>query len=302
MVARLLRELGTILLDGIVDFLRTPGIAVASVGTAAVTLLLIGTYVVAATNVAHLSQSVASQVDMRAFVVSSYKPGPTATLKGEIAAVPGVRKVTFISKQQALAQLRQQFQGNGAVLAVLSQGNPLLSSFDVHTTSPGVSGRVARAVGRLPGVAHLVYPGQTVSRIDAVLAVIRWAGLVLAGLLAVTSFLVTSNAIRLAVLGRRREIEIMLLVGATRTMVRGPFVVEGMVLGAMGGVVAAVVTVIGYDAVSHAVERAAPFLPLVPAATMNPRLVLYLVVGGLALGWVCALFALRRLVRVASEA
>lgn len=302
MVARLLREFVTILVDGVVDFLRTPGIAVASVGTAAVTLLLIGTYLIAATNVARLSQSVASQVDMRAFVATSYGPVRTAALGRKIAAVPGVRSVAFISKDAALRQLRQEFQGNGPVLAVLSQGNPLLSSFDVHTVSPAVSDRVARAVGSLAGVAHLVYPGQTVARIDAVLAVVRWAGLVLAALLAMTSFLVTSNAIRLAVLGRRREIEIMLLVGATRTMVRGPFVVEGMVLGAMGGIVAAAVTVVGYDAVSRAVGRAAPFLPLVAPATMNRELVLDLVVGGVALGWLCALFALRRLIRVASEA
>jgi cell division transport system permease protein len=238
MVARLLRELWTIVSDGVVDFLRTPGIAAASIGTAAVTLLLIGAYIVAATNVSRLSQSVASQVDMRVFVSASLKPTQTQALGREIAAVPGVRTVSFISKQQALAQLRREFQDNGPVLAVLSQGNPLLASYDVHTTTPGVASRVATAVSHIAGVAHLVYPGQTVSRIDAVLSVVRWAGLVLAALLAVTSFLVTSNAIRLAVLGRRREIEIMLLVGATRTMVRGPFVVEGMALGAIGGAVA----------------------------------------------------------------
>lgn len=302
MVARLLRELWTIVSDGVVDFLRTPGIAAASIGTAAVTLLLIGAYIVAATNVARLSQSVASQVDMRVFVSASVKPAAAQALGKEISAVPGVRAVTFISKQQALAQLRHEFQDNGPVLAVLSQGNPLLASYDVHTTTPAVADRVARTIGGMVGVAHLVYPGQTVSRIDAVLSVVRWAGLVLAALLAVTSFLVTSNAIRLAVLGRRREIEIMLLVGATRTMVRGPFVVEGMVLGALGGAVAAAVTAFGYSAISHAVARAAPFLPLVSASTLNPRLVLYLVVGGIALGWLCALFALRRLIRVASEA
>jgi cell division transport system permease protein len=302
MVARLMRELWTILSEGALDFLRTPGIAVASVGTAAVTLLLVGAYVVAASNVARLSQSVTSQVDMRVFLAASLSRPAEAALIRKVRAVPGVRTVAFISKAQALAQLRREFQGNGAVQAVLAQGNPLLDSLDVHTTSPAASARVARTLGRLPGVAHLVYPGQTVARIGAILSVVRWAGLVLAALLALSSFLVTSNAIRLAVLGRRREIEIMLLVGATRAMVRGPFVVEGMLLGAIGGAFAAAVTAAGYGEVVRALSQAAPFLPLVPAATLGPRVALDLVLGGIALGYVGSLFALRRLVRVASEA
>lgn len=302
MGARLLRELWTMLSEGVTDFLRTPGIAVASVGTAAVTLLLVGAYIVAAANVARLSQSVSSQVDMRVFLAASLTRPTEIALGRRIQAIPGVRRVAYISKAQALAALRREFQGNGAVEAVLAQGNPLLDSFDVRTTTPAASAVVARRVGVLPGVAHLVYPGRTVARIDDILVVVRWAGLVLALLLAVSSFLVTSNAIRLAVLGRRREIEIMLLVGATRTMVRGPFVVEGMVLGLMGGGVAALVTAVGYGAIAHALSRAAPFLPLVPAGELNGRVVAYLILGGLALGYVGALFALRRLIRVASEA
>ncbi|MCL6595273.1 MAG: permease-like cell division protein FtsX [Firmicutes bacterium] len=302
MAARLLREMWTILTEGVVDFLRTPGIAVASVGTAAVALLLVGAYLVAATNIAHLSRTVSSQVDMRLFLSAGMRPKAERLLAARVRRVAGVRSVTFISKAEALAQLKREFAGNGAVEAVLAEGNPLLDSLDVRTASPAVSDRVARALGRLPGVAHLVYPGQTVARLGAVLTVVRWAGLVLASLLALSSFLVTSNAIRLAVLGRRREIEIMLLVGATRAMVRGPFLVEGMLLGALGGVVATVVTVVGYGAVARALTAAAPFLPIVPPAQVNARLAFDLVLGGVVLGWVGALFALRRLIRVASEA
>jgi cell division transport system permease protein len=302
MVARLLRELWTMLSEGATDFIRTPGIAVASVGTAAVTLLLVGAYIVAAANVARLSQSVSSQVDMRVFLSAGLKRPAETALERRIQSVPGVRHVTFISKEQALAQLKREFQGNGPVEAVLAEGNPLLDSLDVRTTRPGAAAAVARQVASLPGVVHLVYPGQTVARIDAVLRVVRWAGLLLAALLAISSFLVTSNAIRLAVLGRRREIEIMLLVGATRTMVRGPFVVEGMILGLAGGGLAAAVTAVGYGTVARALSRAAPFLPLVPPALLSGRIVAYLVLGGMALGYVGALFALRRLIRVASEA
>ncbi len=301
MVARLLREFWTMLSEGATDFLRTPGIAVASVGTAAVTLLLVGAYLVAAANVARLSASVSSQVDMRVFLSQGMKLPAEQALERRIEAVPGVRRLTYISKAQALATLRREFAGNGPVQAVLAQGNPLLDSFDVRTTTPAAANAVARRVGAMPGVAHLVYPGQTVARIDAILAVVRWAGLVLAGLLALSSFLVTSNAIRLAVLGRRREIEIMLLVGATRTMVRGPFVVEGMILGLAGGAVAAAITAFGYGAMVHALSRAVPFLPLVPVGALSGRVVACLVLGGCALGYVGAVFALRRLVRVASE-
>ncbi len=301
MVARLLREFWTMLTEGATDFVRTPGVAVASIGTAAVTLLLVGAYVIAAANVARLSHSVSSEVDMRVFLAATLRRPAENALEREIRAMPGVRSVAFISKAQALRALRREFAGNGAVEAVLAQGNPLLDAFDVRTTRPVAAAKVAARIGALRGVAHLVYPGQTVARIAAVLDVVRWAGLLVAALLALSSFLVTSNTIRLAVLGRRREIEIMLLVGATRAMVRGPFLVEGMILGAAGGTVAAVVSAFGYGAMATDLARAAPFLALVPAADLSARVVVYLVLGGLVLGYVGAVFALRSLVRVASE-
>jgi len=302
MAARMVRSLVAIVVGGVVDFLRTPGIAIASIGTAAVTLLLVGAYIVAAANVARLSQSVSSQVDMRLFLASSMKPAAEHALEVRVRTIPGVRTVAFISRGEAMDQLKREFQGNGPVQAVLSQGNPLLDSLDVHTTTPAKSAAVVRAVERLPGVAHVVYPGQTVARLAQVLVAVRWVGAALAALLAVSSFLVTSNAIRLAVLGRRREIEIMLLVGASRSMVRGPFVVEGMLLGAIGGAVAAAVCAIGYGQMAQVLARAAPFLPLVPSSDLSGRLVVDLVVGGLVLGYAGSLFALRRLIRVASEA
>jgi cell division transport system permease protein len=296
------RALWLIVSEGATDFVRYPAVALASVGSAAVTLVLVGIFLIAAANVAGMSEGVASQVGLRVFLSRDLSKAAEVQFGRSLRQLPCVRTVSFESRAQALAQMRREFASESAVFAALGSANPLLDSYGVTFCSPAASTRAARTVGRWRGVARLIFPGQAAERLSAILSLVRWTGAVVAALLAVSSFLVISNAVRLAVYGRRRELEIMLLVGATRAAVRGPFVVEGMLFGAAGGAVATVVALLGYRAAAAAVTRAAPFIPLVTLGHLWQELVLALLGGGLVLGYLGSAFALRRLVRVAGDA
>jgi cell division transport system permease protein len=296
------RSLGLVLTEGVADLFRYPAIALASVGSAAVALVLVGAFILTAANVGALASGVSSQVGIRLFLDRSLKPSAEARMGRRLHALPGVRQVRFISRAQALAEMRSEFSGETQVLSALGRTNPLLDSFALTFATPAQSAAAAQRLARWRGVARVIFPGEAASRLEAVLSLVRWAGGILAALLALSSFLVISNAVRLTVYGRRRELEIMLLVGATRATVRGPFLVEGMLFGLIGGAVAGLATVGGYRAVVEAVGQAAPFLPLVPAAQLDGKLVLALVGGGVVLGLLGSAFALRRMVRVAGDA
>lgn len=297
-MGRTLREIWWIVTEGLEGFLRTPGVAAASIGTAAVTLLLVGAYLVTAANLGRMGRTVASQVKMTAFVSQSVSHRRERNLETLLRSVPGVRRVSFTSRAQAMQTLRNEFRGQASLEAALTGPNPLLDAFTIEVRTPAQAAALYRRVSRLPGVATVVYPGRTVSELSAAFSAARSAGLALAVLLAISSFLLISNAIRLAMLGRRREIEIMLLVGAGRGTVRGPFLLEGALMGAVGGVFAAAIVVFGYEAASVSLGRLLPFLPLIPVATLTPRILEDLVASGCALGLVGSVFALRSLVRV----
>lgn len=297
-MGRTLRELWWIVTEGLQDFVRTPGVAAASIGTAAVTLLLVGAYLVTAANLGRMGRTVASQVKMTVFVSQSVSHAREMGLESFLRHTPGVRSVSFTSRAAAMQALRNEFRGQASLEAALTGPNPLMDAFTIQVRSPSQGMVVYRRVSRLPAVATVVYPGRTVSELSAAFSAARSAGLALALLLAVSSFLLISNAIRLAMLGRRREIEIMLLVGAGRGTVRGPFLLEGALMGAVGGVFAAAIVVFGYEAASVSLSRVLPFLPLIPVAALTPRILEDLVASGCALGLVGALFALRSLVRV----
>jgi cell division transport system permease protein len=168
----------------------------------------------------------------------------TATLNrihNELAAMQYVKTVTYISPEKAITLLDKEAQKNLEFLPT----NPLPPAFYVKLTDPDKASEVAAAAGQIDGVRDCasnpcVTYGKEIA--DRVLTVTKWVLVVLGalmGLLGVAAVVLIANTIRLSIFSRRREIEVMKLVGATNWFVRVPFVLEGMLTGfagAFGGV------------------------------------------------------------------
>src|SRR5579875_2238105 len=198
------RSLALILADGLADLVRYPAVALASVGSAAVTLLLVGAFLITAANIAQLTQGVTSEVGVRVFLSRSLRPQAEVALGQRMRALPGVRSVRFISRAAALRQLKAEFNGEAQVFDALGGQNPLLDAYALTFSTPRQSAVAAQGLAHWRGVARVIFPGQAAARLQAILNLVRWAGALLAILLAISSFLVISNAVRLAVYGRRR--------------------------------------------------------------------------------------------------
>ena len=194
----------------------------------------------------------------------------------------------YVSKGDALTRFRRQF----ADLAALTNGfddNPFPASLEVRVL-PGVEseGRADELVRRLaasPGVADVRYDREWLARIASGLQTIRAAGLALATLMALAAGVTVATVVRLGLHARREELEIMELVGAPLTFIRGPFIAEGLLQGGLGALVAVgllwvtytvVVAWWGSDLSALLDGSAVEFLP--------PRLLAYLVAGGMAVG------------------
>ena len=191
---------------------------------------------------------------------------------------PGVAGVDPVSKAQALDRFTRDFP-DLASAARNSPNNPFPASLEVRLSSarvdPAAVERLARLVARMPGVSDVRYDRRWLERLSAVAGAIRWTGYALSAVLIFAAALTISNVVRLALVARRDEIEIMELVGAPWSFIRGPFICEGILQGALGALVALVVLRAAFvfsrsslDTVAQlAGADAAAFLPLSWAAT-----------------------------------
>lgn len=172
-----------------------------------------------------------------AFLEVDLSPDAESGLAQRAAALDGVSRVELVTREAALERFRERL-GGGALLEALEE-NPLPASIEV-TLRPGddrgaAAEAAAAALRALPGVDEVAGGEAWVAGYARALALVRSAGLALGAILALATLLIVANTVRLAVYARRDELEILALVGASRTFLRVPYLIEGAVQGTLGG-------------------------------------------------------------------
>ena len=262
----------------------------------ALLLLMSGLIGLTAFTLHNLEVEQASQASLLHVYLRDDAPQPEVdALSSRLQADPRVAKVEFVSKAEALARAQNTPGLND--IAQASDSNPFPASLDVQVTSINDVG----AIDALVRGETVVDPQQPTSydqgayqRLQAVLFGIAVAGLAFLGLLGFVAVTVTMNSVKAAIHSRRDEIGIMQLVGASRWMVRGPFVVEGAITGGVSGVLAGLGT-FGLAAAAMALgsESFAQFAPGVTITVAAVAAALVVLVG-MALGSGSSLLTLRR--------
>ncbi|HKW59668.1 MAG TPA: permease-like cell division protein FtsX [Candidatus Dormibacteraeota bacterium] len=219
--------------------------------------------------------------------------------QAQLAADPRVISVRFVTKDEALTQFRSDPQN--LVLAQQIEGNPLDAKLDVRVKDLGDVAAVdsmARGWSGVDPTDPTNYQGDFVNRM---LQLSQWLGLAGAGLLAVlcvVSVVIVMNTIRTAVYHRRKEIEVMKLVGATEWFVRGPFVLEGVMTGLIAASIALALLVVGYEPVVMRFKSDIGFIPLSYDPAFISSLARDLLAAGALLGALGSYIGVRRYVRI----
>ncbi len=210
----------------------------AALATVLVTMLVLGVFIpiVQATNGA--ANSVRSRVLVDVYLKSGASAGDDARVRRELLAVPHVKSVEFVSKQAALAQQSKQ---DPAAYALLSS-NPLPDTYHVIPDNPSnvLAVHTALTTGSSidSAIGSVSNKKNDTRKILEVTDYVTITAAVLAVLLVIASILLIANTIRLSLFARRREVEVMKLVGATDWFIRWPFIIEGIVVGAVGALIA----------------------------------------------------------------
>jgi cell division transport system permease protein len=218
----------------------------AALATVLVTMLVVGVFIPAVEVTNDAANTVRGRLIVDVYMKTSATAADEARVRKEILAVPHVKAVQFESKAQAY---RQQESQNQAAYQLLGGVNPLPDTFHVIPDNPANVLAIHAALA--PGGKTFDPTVQTVSNKKSytkkaleLTSAVKWGGLAFAALLTIASILLIANTIRLSLYARRREVEVMKLVGATDWFIRWPFVIEGIIVGLVGGVFAIGVLVI----------------------------------------------------------
>lgn len=221
----------------------------ASISAVTVTLLLVGVFALIMMNLNKLANDMENDVEIRVLVEIIEDPAKAKVaeekLMDEIKSLPDVQGVVYSSKDQELARLIEEF---GEDFSLYEQSNPLRNVLYVKAADPQQTAVVAKKIEKFDNTYDVIYGEGKVEKLFSFLNTSRNIGLVLILGLLFTAIFLISNTIRITIIARKDEIEIMKLVGATNSFVRIPFVLEGMWLGILGAIIPmAVVTFVYYN-------------------------------------------------------
>ncbi|TMD38356.1 MAG: FtsX-like permease family protein [Chloroflexi bacterium] len=217
----------------------------------------------------------------------------------QLAADPRVASVKFVTKDEALAQFKADPQ-NG-VLAQQIEGNPLDAKLDVQVKNLSDVVAIDAKARQWSGVDPTDptnYQGDFINRMLQLSQWLGLAGVVLLVILLIVSIVIVMNTIRTAVYHRRKEIEVMKLVGATEWFVRGPFVIEGIMTGLVAAAIALALLVISYEPVVSRFKSDVGFIPLSYDPAFISSLATDLLLAGALLGALGSYIGVRRYVRI----
>ncbi len=228
-------------------------------------LLVLALFVLVALNLGLMLEKARANVDIRVFLVDGLPAERLAGLQPPFLAIPGVSEARFISKEQALREMRAELAEDADVLEVLDE-NPLPASYHLELApghrEPEQVAAIAADLGRWPEVAEVVYSEAWVDVLATWARLFRWGSLAVSVLVLVAAVFVISNTVRLTMAASRRLIEIQLLVGATNAFVRTPYLVEGMLHGLLAGALAMGVLALGQRLLALRLEGLVFFTPL----------------------------------------
>lgn len=292
---------------GLINFWRNRWLSLAATLVMTVTLLIISMFVIMTLVIDKTTDSIRSKMDISVYFNDSASVDQIVDLQRQIASRSDVKEVKYISKEEALAIFKEQQEGKKISELIDPNENPLPRSLEIKATQPEFLDKIANFVGEdefKPLIHNISYQENKVviDRLIGVTSFLKKIGWIFSGIFVFISILVILNTIRLTILTRKDEVEIMRLVGASDNFIKVPFIVEGLLYGFFATIIATIFIRIGVSAVSPLIER---YLGI----NMSQRMMAFFsgnfltIVGlellvGIVIGIGCSLISIRRYLKI----
>ncbi|KRF34022.1 permease-like cell division protein FtsX [Paenibacillus sp. Soil787] len=294
--------------EGTKNVVRNGWMTFASISSIAISLFILGVFVLITLNVNDIAGQIEKQVEINVYLEVNTSQDQIKALESQIQAIHEVKTIKFVSKEEGLVYLRQKLGESGKALLDGFEGdnNPLNDAFTIEVDDPRNVAVVADQIsalniGKDPKPIYKVNYGKgTVEALFKVTQIVRWIGIGIVVLLSFTAVFLIANTIKITILARRKEISIMKLVGATNSFIRWPFFIEGALLGFIGSVIPTAIILGGYWKLlnTSSLNLNLLMVELTPFGKIAPTMMALLLGIGMVIGIWGSLISVRKFLRV----
>ena len=283
--------------QALIQIVRYRTTTLASVFAITAMMLILGLFFTLAVNLNLFTEMVKRDYDtVEVFLEDDVSEDDAKAIMNEVTGINGVSDVQYRSKAQALQIMRDRWGSSGYLLDSLG-GNPLPNSILVTVTSLDAADAVNSQVSAIQGVESTKYYKETVDKLTKVTNFLQYGSVAIMLFLVLISIIVVSNMIKLTVFARAREISIMKYIGATNWFIRGPFLVEGIIIGMLSAAIAAGIVFIVYSNVVEVIGMKVMTIlssPLVPPEYLMRNVLIIFIALGVGIGSTGSIISMRK--------
>ena len=281
--------------DAFTSLKRNRTISIASVITVLITFFVLGIFMLVATNINKGITTVENKVELKIFLKDDIKLIDQREIEIKLREVEGVKDVVYQTKEEEYKNFQATTNDNeGLLKGYTLQNNPFSASFTVKLESPEYTSAVSEAIKDFEGIETIGDQQELVDKIIGIVNGVKVVGFGLFVILIGVSIFLIMNTTKLTVFSRRREVGIMKFVGATDWFIRWPFVIEGMVIGLIGATLACGALFFAYNGLVKWIASQLVFISLVPTSYILSTLSWEFMLGGIVVGGVASIIALRK--------
>nr|WP_315023312.1 permease-like cell division protein FtsX [uncultured Aminipila sp.] len=283
--------------QAVIQVFRNRTMSFASIFSITAMLLILGLFFVLIVNINMASEAARQDYDtVQVYLLDTTTYEQAENMVSEVKGLRGVSDATYLSKEDALQDWKSDWGERAYLLDSLSS-NPLPNSIMVKVETLETSDTVVEALRAKDGVEDVKYYKETVEKLVKITNAIQIAALIIMIFLVVVSVVVVSNTIKLTVLARAREIRIMKYVGATNWFIRGPFLIEGIVIGMISAGIAVVTVAFVYEKIVDLIGQDLFLIlstPMVSTSFLTSNLVSIFLAIGVSIGACGSIVSMRR--------
>ena len=295
--------LGYFIGEGFANVFKNKKSTGASLMIMCATMIIFGVFLILGENINHFVSEVEQAQGIQVFATEEATDEQITELGEKIKAINGVNKIEYVSKEDALNQMKEKFADNQDLLeGYEGENNIFTASYVVTLTDLNLSTQVQDEISKLDYVKKITSSDETVSTLISLANGIKIVTGVILVLLIVISIFIIANTIKLTVHARRKEISIMKYVGATNGFIRWPFIVEGMIIGIISSLISIILVGLAYNFIADQMVNSQFMkmmgVSLVSFADMFSSIIFVYMLLGIGIGAIGSIISMRKYLKV----
>lgn len=293
----MLRSFSYAIKQAFIQVFRNRAMSIASMFSITAMLLILGLFFILIVNINMVSETAKKQFDtIQIYLQDETEYDQAVAMVDDLTQLKGVKEASYLSKEQAMAQWKAKWGDNAYLLDGL-ENNPLPNSVLVKVSELEAADSVVNKAKTYSGIEDIKYYKDTVDQLMKITRFIQVGAFIIIIFLVIVSVVVVSNTVKLTVMAREREISIMKYVGATSWFIRGPFLIEGMIIGILSALISVGIVSLVYYKITELVGQEIFVMlstTMVPGTFLVSNLVWIFIALGVSIGACGSIVSMRR--------